>query len=195
MPRPSLKETRSEEILDAFMRCVARYGLDGSTLALISEEAGVGRPLLRHYLGNRDQMVVRLLDHVMAKFDRMTRELFDTLPETKRLEALIDTLFERTNHSSDNAAVYQALVAASERYGDIREPLLHFTVDFENRIAAEILQDNTTADPEAAQVAAAGVAAIYFNTDAVTPLDPGAAWVGRQRRAAEALLRSVSTRP
>lgn len=192
MPRPSLKETRSEEILDAFMRCVARYGLDGSTLALISEEAGVGRPLLRHYLGNRDQMVARLLDHVMAKFARMTDELFGALPETRRLEALIRMLFEPAGHSSDNAAVFQALVAASERYGDIRPPLLHFTLDFENRIAEEILRETPDADPGAAQVAAAGVAAIYFNTDAVTPLNPGAAWVGRQKQAAEALLRGVS---
>ena len=32
MPRPSLKAQRSEEILDAYERCVARYGVEGATL-------------------------------------------------------------------------------------------------------------------------------------------------------------------
>ena len=38
MPRPSVKAERTEEILDAFERCVARYGVEGSTLERIAEQ-------------------------------------------------------------------------------------------------------------------------------------------------------------
>lgn len=170
------------------MRCVARYGLDGSTLERISKEAGVGRPLLRHYLGNRDRMVARLLDHVAGKFDRIAENLFATLPEGNRLDALMDALFERDTHSSENAAVFQALVAASDRYRDIRKPLLNFVSDFEARVANEIMREKPLAAAEAGKAAAAGLSAIYFNTDAIAPLKPQKSWTRYQRQAAQRLL-------
>ena len=76
MPRPSLKDAKSKEILDAFVRCAARFGLDGSTLERIADEAGIQRPMIRHYLGNRDQMIAKLLEHVNSRFDEMTNQLF-----------------------------------------------------------------------------------------------------------------------
>lgn len=191
MPRPSLKDTRTGEILDAFMRCVARYGLDGSTLARISEEAGVGRPLLRHYLGNREEMVHRLLDHVLQSFDARVNDLFGTLPPAGRVTALMDALFDRSTYSPDSAAVFAALVAASDRYPDIREPLLGFVYDFEASVAQEISRETPGADPAAVAVAAGGISAIYFNTDAVMPLRPKNGWRDLQRRAAQMLLDQV----
>ena len=68
MPRPSLKDQRSQEILDAYLTCVAHFGLDGATQERIAEEAGVKRPLLRHYLGNKDEMITALADYVVAGF-------------------------------------------------------------------------------------------------------------------------------
>lgn len=193
MPRPSLKETRSEEILDAFMRCVARYGLDGSTLERISAEAGVGRPLLRHYLGNRDQMVAQLLDHVARKFEQLTLNVFNTLPPEGRLDALMTSLFERPGHSSENASVFQALVAASDRHAGISSALLKFVEGFERRIAGEIRREKPGADVEASKIAAAGVTAIFFNTDAIAPLRPGKSWRKFQKLAAQQLLDGVQS--
>jgi len=191
MSRPSLKETRSEEILDAFMRCVARYGMDGSTLERISTEAKIGRPLLRHYLGNRDQMVMKFLNHVTKKFEQITSQLFDALPSENRLNALMEALFEKRQHSPENVAVFQALVAASERHPDIRTPLLNFVYDFETRIPKEIMREKPSADVEASKIAASGLTAIYFNTDAITPLLPKKSWRNYQKLAAQKLLGGV----
>ncbi|EEE37709.1 transcriptional regulator [Rhodobacteraceae bacterium KLH11] len=188
MPRPSLKDTRTQQILDAFMRCVARFGLDGSTLARISEEAGVARPLLRHYLGNREEMVQKLLDHVMQVFANRVEELFAALPSSDRTQAMMEALFGRSVYSSENAAVFAALVAASERYGALRDPLQGFVYDFEARVAAEIAHDAPTANTQDINVAAAGITAIYFNTDAIMPLKPRAGWRDTQRAAAQMLL-------
>lgn len=188
MPRPSLKIERTEEILDAFMTCVARYGLDGSTLDLISKQAGIARPLLRHYLGNRNEMVLQLLDHVVQKFTAMTRAIVDSLPTENRFEVLMDALFERKDHSSENAAVFQALVAASERYPEIRKPLLKFVTQFEAFITSEISREKQHADINACKIAASGLTAIYFNTDAIRPLKPSRTWRSYQRQAAQTLV-------
>ena len=114
MGRPSIKEKRSAEILDAFGRCVARYGVEGSTLERIANEAGVKRTLLRHYIGNRDELIEALGQRIEQDFLHRTRAIFDALPESRRVETLLDTLFDPANQSdSDDVAIAQALISAS----------------------------------------------------------------------------------
>lgn len=176
------------------MRCVARYGLDGSTLDRISEEAGVARPMLRHYLGNRDQMVDALFQHVIEKFAGMTDALFASLPEApeRRVETLLDILFDAASHEAENAAVYQALVAASHRYDGMAVALMGFVTGFERSITTELARAYPQADVSMCGIAAAGITAIYFNHDAAMPLDPAPAWQAKQRAAAELLIKSLA---
>ena len=88
MPRPSLKTVRREEILEAFAFCAARFGLEGATQERIADRAGVKRSILRHYLGNRDEMTDALIDYMAVQFDEETEALRLALPETGRVEAL-----------------------------------------------------------------------------------------------------------
>ena len=185
-------ENVTEEMLDAFMRCVARYGLDGSTLERISEEAGVGRPLLRHYLGNRANMVELLIAHVMQEFAVKTEAFFSQLPEENRISRLIDLLFSGDAHEADNAAVYQALVAASDRYEGMPKRLIGFVSDFEAAVAKELARAYPNADTGRIEIVAAGIAAIYFNHDATLPLEPTRNWREKQKSAACLLLESLS---
>ncbi|MBW2389182.1 MAG: hypothetical protein JRG89_12185 [Deltaproteobacteria bacterium] len=66
MARPSKVEERREQILDAFERCVVQSGIQGVTLEHVANEAGLPRSLVRHFVGNRDDMVA-------AVFERFTR--------------------------------------------------------------------------------------------------------------------------
>ena len=191
MARPSLKEARTQEILDAFIQCVARYGVDGSTTEKISEVAGVGRPLLRHYLGNRNEMVEKLLAHVVARFTALTDNLADGLPAENRVEALMDRLFEKKSYSSENAAVFQALVAVSDRYEDIGKFLMQFIVRFEKMVLSEVMRANPDVDKAKCKIVASGISAIYFNMDAIMPLGPTRGWRTGQKSAALLLLKSL----
>jgi AcrR family transcriptional regulator len=191
MSRPSLKSLRTDELLDAFQTCIARHGLDGSTLERISEQANVSRPLLRHYLGNREQMVESLLQNVLRKFDEMNQSLVASLPETGRLEALLDTLFNDPSHNSENAAVFQALVAASTKYDKMAPRLMAFVTSFEAIVSSELKSSKPESDPKHCDIAAAGITAIYFNYDAVTPLNPGQDWREKQQQAIRWLLDAI----
>ena len=57
MARPERGEERREQILNAFEVCVGKKGLEGTTLSDVAREAGLPRPLLRHFMGNREEMV------------------------------------------------------------------------------------------------------------------------------------------
>ena len=55
--RPSNQNERYLQVMEAMVRCVARFGLDGATLERIAAEAELSRPLIRHHLGNREDML------------------------------------------------------------------------------------------------------------------------------------------
>ena len=172
MPRPSVKAERTEEILDAFERCVARFGVEGSTLERIAEEAGLRRSLLRHYVGNRDD----LLDALVARFlDRSGREsdaLFAALPAEGRADALIDFLFDESYADAQAVLVADALVAASAHRPELGPKLRAWIEAFTGRIAEELARAFPAAATEACESVAAGLVGIYFTLDSLAPLGP-----------------------
>lgn len=55
---------RREEIFDAFEVCALEKGLDATTLTDVAEQAGLPRSLVRHFMGNRADMVTGLIDRM-----------------------------------------------------------------------------------------------------------------------------------
>ena len=95
MGRKSLKEERSALILDAFGRCVARFGLEGTSLEQIATEAGVKRSLIRHYLGNRDDLILALATRVVARYRTMVAEMLAYMEQGDRIEGLVESSSRR----------------------------------------------------------------------------------------------------
>lgn len=57
MGRPSIAQQRRRQILQATLRTIARHGLAGATLDRIADEAGMARGHVRHFAGNRDDVL------------------------------------------------------------------------------------------------------------------------------------------
>ncbi len=194
MARPSLKEQRSKEILDAFARCVARYGVEGSTLDRIAEEAGVKRTILRHYIGNRDELIAALGARVEADFMARTEELFDALPRTGRVEWLIEALFQPDSHSNaEDVAIAQALISAGDLYPDIAEGLRAWVLRFDALIAEELAAAFPDAHKPDIEAAAFGILGIYLNADALAPLGLPRRFGVASKRAAQKLIETLET--
>lgn len=192
MPRPSLKSQRRAEILDAYVRCVARHGLDGATQDRIAAEAGVARPLLRHNLGNREDMVMALVDHVAAEFDALTQNLFASdLSSTE----IIEVMFAADRNVDPSLVLaFQALIAAAGERESLREPLLACTGRFIDHLVDLIAREAPNAPPQHRRAIATGVVAIYSSYEAMAPLAPDQDWRTEHRAAALALAQSLEQR-
>lgn len=55
--RPSVQDERRRQIVDAFIELVAISGLEHVSLDDVAAKAGVQRAALRHFVGNRDELV------------------------------------------------------------------------------------------------------------------------------------------
>ncbi|MEM1147285.1 MAG: TetR/AcrR family transcriptional regulator [Pseudomonadota bacterium] len=122
MARPERGEERREQILNAFEVCVGQKGLEGTTLTDVAKEAGLPRPLLRHFMGNREQMVASLIDRIIA---RTQKQLADAVAQihSQNTEMLLDFLFEGIFRVQRTNAVTRELWSLSRRDEGIKAHL------------------------------------------------------------------------
>ena len=190
MGRPSLKQERRVEILKAYERCVARYGVEGATLERTAKEAGLARALLRHHVGNREELLNGLVEQFLEKSRTDTEALFAALPETNRLSTLIDWLFDPAYSNTEAVLVSEALIAASSTRPELAEKMKGWVRDFVEPLIAELQRSFANHDKETLSSVAMGVTAIYFNSESLAPLG---AVPDIQKTSREAARRLVST--
>lgn len=113
MGRPSLAGQRRAEILKAAAQSVATYGLAASTLERIAAVAGMSRSHIRHYVGNRDQLIDALWDHIMTPYFTSMREVLADREPGTALPALVDFLFGPQMARGEDDSVIEALISGS----------------------------------------------------------------------------------
>lgn len=57
MARKKLDEERIPQILDAFERCIMKYGLAETSLERVAREAKISRTTIHHYIGGREDLI------------------------------------------------------------------------------------------------------------------------------------------
>ncbi len=167
MARPSLKTERTEEILAAYERCIARYGVEGATLERVSEEAGLARALIRHNIGNKDELMEAFIANFIERSNHSTRQLLDSLPEERRVLTLIDWLFDPAHSNSHEVQVFGALIIAANDLPNLAGRLREWNEVFVNSLAKEIRQTYASVSIDQVNAVAAGIAGIYFNVESI----------------------------
>lgn len=170
MPRPSLKKERRAAILEAYGRCVARYGVDGATLERTAEEAGLARALIRHNVGNKDELLEAFLDRFLGEASAETDALFASLPKGNRLPTMTKWLFDPQYSDAHEVSVTSALFTAAIERPALAKRLRRWTFEFIDAIRAELRRGHPKTDDAKLEAVATGIAAIYFNVDTLTPL-------------------------
>ncbi len=74
MGRPSNRELRRGEILQAFAQVLADHGYAGATVAKVAAEAGVAPGLIHHHFKNKEELLSSLLDMLMGRFRARLRD-------------------------------------------------------------------------------------------------------------------------
>lgn len=185
MGRPDLSNVRRQQILDAFVWCVSRFGVVGATQQKIAEKAGVNRPILRHYLGNKDQLVESLVHHVIDCYDRQLQALKDSLPADSRVSVLVQHLFAPRRQSDiDLGLCYQALIVHCSDTPH-RERLEDSMTQFISLIEQEIGREYPDASSDERRAATMIFLSLYLGAETLAPFSSHKQWLGWARLAAD----------
>ncbi|GAB5470870.1 MAG: hypothetical protein Kilf2KO_39000 [Rhodospirillales bacterium] len=193
MPRPSLREARRAQILDAYERCIVRYGVEGSSLEAVAKEAGLARALIRHNVGNRDALLQAAVERFLERSRVALGQLLEALPAERPLECMIEWLFD--THASDPhlALVSNALVAAGASDPALAAAMRDWTDGFFEMVAEAAARGSPNAGAEELDTVAAGIASAYFVAESVTPIGPMPALRANCKAAALRLAGSLAT--
>jgi len=113
MGRKSLKDEKTNIILDAFERCIEMKGLQSTTLDNIAEEAGMARRMIRHYVGNRNDLIDVGVDRILKKFDTAIQEAIERGDQNERFDTAVDYIFSEEFNSLPATKLVAALLPVS----------------------------------------------------------------------------------
>jgi AcrR family transcriptional regulator len=192
MGRPSVQKQRKAEVLDAFLTCAAKYGIEGATLERIATEAGLKRPLIRHHLGNRDDMVQALAEHVLTEIEALTDVMKEALVDYPTADNFIDALFSPESATDPRLnIVFQSLAQTSESYPELRLELIRVMQKLYD-MASEVMSKNHPKSSKAeCDIVGQGIVGLYLALDSLKPLNPPSDWANSAYFAALRLAKTL----
>lgn len=171
MARPSMAGQRREEILDALELCILEKGIQATSLEYLAEKAQMKRSILRHYIGNRDDILVALSERWRQRYLEQWQQLLTWLPKDNRVAALLENLF--TVGSKDmvsDAIIGEAIFSEAKRLDAIKAHQQEVMNEFINVLMAEFGNEYPNAEQSVQEVAAHGVYANYLMFISLLPL-------------------------
>lgn len=141
MGRPSLAAERREQILDAVTQCIGEFGIEGTTLDRVAEASGFSRGHIRHYLGNRDDMLTQFQQRLSTRYVERMQEICDTTEPGRRGSALVSFLFGKEWGPGQDSAAINALLWAAGRDETVRSGLRATYMAMERTVAKGLRLD------------------------------------------------------
>lgn len=171
MARPSMAGQRCEEILDALEICILEKGIQATSLENIAETAKMKRTILRHYIGNRDEIICALSARWLQKYSQQWQEILTWLPQENRTEALIDSLFStRSKSMINNTLIGEAIFSEAKRLDSIKEHQQAIMTEFIQHLTKELTKQYPASKPATIELVAYGIYSNYLMNESIIPL-------------------------
>ena len=193
MPRPSLKAERRKQILSAAQKCVAHYGIAGLTLEKVAEIANLARPLIRHNIGNREELIKAVTEQFLDSSKQKINILFDHLPSDQPFNNAVDMLFDLNYSDTTTMLVAEALIAESANDPDIASLMRNWLNEFVSRFAEIARKEFPNAESDQLNTVVTGITGIYFTLDSLTPLGELKSFNAHSHKAAKRLISTLKS--
>lgn len=141
MGRKSRTDERRLQILSAFERCIVRKGLHRTTLDDVAQEAGIARPLIRHNVGNWENLVLAATERLMEAYAAIYQSHLVRAREKKDLRVITGFLFSPAygTVTEDQDLVLSALSSAAQTDDALCGLLKNMYQRFEKNLVDEIV--------------------------------------------------------
>ncbi|WP_120497269.1 TetR/AcrR family transcriptional regulator [Kiloniella sp. EL199] len=194
MPRPSIKHERREDILKAYERCIALYGLEGATQKRIAEEAGIARPLLRHHVGNNEELLREVVKRYTDRCRTSMQELA-AYPFSGEDELLALLFLDNSDMTSPtDTMIATNLIVIAQTHDYTKELMTSWFDDVQLSFEKVLSALYQNAKKDMISIIASGLIGIYFNHDALFPIKKNDKdFQQRSYQAAKQLLLSLQT--
>ena len=105
------REVRREQLINATMKCIAKAGLSGTTMAQVTREAGLSLGIANLHFESKEKLLIETLRFVTDEYNRGQQAILgnDDLPDTAaRIEAVLAFDFSPAVTRKNKLAVWFA---------------------------------------------------------------------------------------
>jgi len=192
--RPSIAHDRRPQIVEAFADCIRDHGLSGATMDRVAERLGVSRALVFHYFRNTDSLVRATFRHLVEQTVKRLSVPLHEVPVAERGQAILDFCFAGPHFAELQDVVLMAeLTSLAGRDKRVREMLAEGWEQLIEASGDELEAAFPEADREACREVAYALTCLAEQHWYLTLVGPGAKRSRAARRAAEALLATLSS--
>jgi AcrR family transcriptional regulator len=172
MARPSNKDQRKEEILQAYEVCISLYGVEGATLKKVAEHANIARPLLRHHVGNSEDLLEQALERFLKRNDLVLDEFFSHISEQGSGKVLLETLFfaDHSNQQTTDILIAWAFMLGAQTNALLKEKMNSWNNNFRSRMIILMNELYPSADERLVEVVSDGILGLYYNVESTIPI-------------------------
>lgn len=193
MGRKSLAAKRREELLDAFERCIVKFGLEGTSLEQIADEAGMTRSIIRHYIGNRDALVDALIERIIQQTTAQLQQDYEGLKPAESLQYTLDSMFgPHPTLNPHDKIIIDILMTAQERYPRAKRMLVALFEGIVQSFADDLARVYPQATPSQCRQVAYAILCLAEMHGSFMWLGMNARYNADARAAAEALLQTLA---
>jgi len=103
------KEVRKEQLIQATIKCIAKHGLSGVTMARVTQEAGLSLGIASLHFESKEKLLLETLQSVTAEYAAGQTAILDSddFPSTAaRIEAILAFDFNPTVTDKNKLAVW-----------------------------------------------------------------------------------------
>ncbi len=100
------RETTRRHLLDAAIDCIHDMGLAGAIVSVIADRAGVTRGAVQHHFGNRNDLVLALIEEIGEKLFVESDKVLATRPIKDRVAVICEQYWETINSRHSVASIH-----------------------------------------------------------------------------------------
>jgi AcrR family transcriptional regulator len=181
--RPSLADERRGQLIEAAIDLIAERGLASLTLDDVAAVAGVQRTVIRHYVGNRSDVLRAVADELISRYTTSIRAAVGTAPSVRAIVSHLFSTAWSTARARDDRALDE-LFREAARDDDTRARLAGAYQLLIDEIAGSIVREREGVQRTAAVDAAYQIVALAESNATLQQLGFPAARASAARRAA-----------
>ncbi|PPF43349.1 hypothetical protein C5B85_13570 [Pseudoclavibacter sp. AY1F1] len=193
MGRPSLVHERRPQIVEAAKRVIGKYGVEGATQERIASEAQLSRAHIRHYVGNRDELIQLVWNSTMEPYAQEMHERVQAAHTGLGLAGVLDFLFGTGVEASPDDAVFDAFLAWSQHDERVRERLLDSYETVVTEVATAIRATYPKMDVAESEALGYAMLCLTIGSSSMSVLQFPAKQTGRLRDVAASMIHAAAT--
>ncbi len=120
-----IRAYRHDSLLGAALETVAKFDIEGATVARICAHAGASRGLISHYFDNKEELLVAALTGLFdeAQSIKETVASDNSISELERIRRIAHVSFKKPIYTWGTAAAWQAFTNQSRYNSAYRAPI------------------------------------------------------------------------